>query len=69
MDTNIVEGKWKEFKGLIRENWGKLTEDEIEKTEGNLDQIAGKLQQRYGYKLDEARKVVNGLLEKVNRKV
>lgn len=69
MDTNIVEGKWKEFKGLLRENWGKLTDDEIDKTEGNFDQIVGKLQQRYGYKLDEARKVVSGLLEKVNKSV
>lgn len=69
MDTNIVEGKWKEFKGLLKENWGNLTEDEIDKTQGNLDQLAGKLQQRYGYKIDEARKAVNGLLEKVNKRV
>lgn len=69
MDRNIVDGKWKEFKGIIREKWGELTEDEVEQTHGNLDQLAGKLQKKYGYKLDEARQLVNGLLKKINEKV
>lgn len=69
MDHNILEGKWKEFKGVIKETWGQLTEDEIEQARGNLDQLAGKLQKKYGYKMDEARTVINNLLKKVNSNV
>lgn len=67
MNNDIVEGKWKEFKGHIREKWGKLTDDEIEQTDGNIDQLAGKIQSKYGYKVDEARKLVNDLLKKINK--
>ncbi len=69
MNQNILEGKWKEFKGVIRETWGQLTDDEIEQTKGNLDQLAGKLQKKYGYRLEEARSVVNSLFKKINNNI
>ena len=54
MDWNIIEGKWKEMKGLAREEWGKLTKDELEEIGGKRDRLVGKLQQKYGYASDEA---------------
>jgi len=54
MDWNIIEGKWKELKGNAREQWGKLTDDELEEVGGKKDRLVGKLQQKYGYASDEA---------------
>ena len=54
MDWNIIEGKWKELKGQAREEWGKLTDDELEEVGGKKDRLVGKLQQKYGYAADEA---------------
>jgi len=54
MDWNIIEGKWKELKGHAREQWGKLTDDELEEVGGKKDRLVGKLQQKYGYAADEA---------------
>ena len=54
MDWNIIEGKWKELKGHAREQWGKLTDDELEEVAGKKDRLVGKLQQKYGYASDEA---------------
>lgn len=54
MDWNIVEGKWHELKGLAREEWGKLSHDELEEIGGKKDRLVGKLQQKYGYASDEA---------------
>ena len=48
MDWNIIEGKWKELKGHAREQWGKLSDDELEEIGGKKDRLVGKLQQKYG---------------------
>ena len=48
MNQDQMSGKWKELKGEIRNQWGKLTDDEIESTKGNLGAISGLIQQRYG---------------------
>lgn len=61
MNKDIAEGKWTQFKGKMRENWGKLTDDEIEETKGNAQQLAGLLQERYGLAKDEAEKEIDSL--------
>jgi uncharacterized protein YjbJ (UPF0337 family) len=59
MDWNRVEGNWKQFKGNVKEKWGKLTDDDLDVIEGRRDQLEGKIQQRYGYAKDQARKDVD----------
>jgi uncharacterized protein YjbJ (UPF0337 family) len=54
MDWNIIEGKWKELHGYAREEWGKLTKDELVEIGGKKDRLVAKLQQKYGYASDEA---------------
>lgn len=54
MDWNIIEGKWKEPKGKAREEWGDLTDDELEQVGGKRDKLVGKLQQKYGTAPDDA---------------
>ncbi|MGC1183041.1 CsbD family protein [Legionella sp.] len=58
MNKDIFEGKWEEVKGKMKQLWGKLTDDDLKKIEGNQQEIFGKLQKHYGYSEDEAKKVV-----------
>jgi uncharacterized protein YjbJ (UPF0337 family) len=56
MNKDIVKGNFKQMKGKIKEQWGKLTDDEIDQMEGNAEILAGKLQERYGLARDDAEK-------------
>ena len=46
MDWNRVEGNWKQFKGMIKEKWGELTDDDIDRMEGSREQFEGKISGR-----------------------
>lgn len=48
-NRNVIEGKWNEIKGEIQKAWGRLTDDEIEKTKGDLKALQGLVQQKYGF--------------------
>ena len=54
MNRDILAGKWKEMKGRVKEQWGKITDDELDRAEGRADQMVGLLQQRYGYTREKA---------------
>ena len=56
MDWNRVEGKWKQISGSVKEQWGKLTDDDLTQINGNREQLEGKIQERYGKAKDEVRK-------------
>ncbi len=59
MNWDIIEGKWKQLKGSAKENWGKLTDDELDQAAGNRDKLVGKIQEKYGVARDEAEKQVD----------
>jgi uncharacterized protein YjbJ (UPF0337 family) len=54
MDWNRVEGNWKQLKGKVKVQWGKLTDDDLDVIAGRRDQLAGKVQERYGIAKDKA---------------
>lgn len=54
MNKDIVSGNFRQLKGKIKAQWGKLTDDEIDQMEGNAEILAGKLQERYGMQREEA---------------
>jgi len=56
MNWDQIAGKWTQFKGQVKEKWGKLTDDDLDVAAGKRDQIAGKLQQRYGWAKEQAEK-------------
>jgi uncharacterized protein YjbJ (UPF0337 family) len=56
MNWDQVQGNWKQFKGKVREKWGKLSDDDLEVIGGKKDQLVGKLQERYGYAKAQAEK-------------
>jgi uncharacterized protein YjbJ (UPF0337 family) len=59
MDWNRVEGNWKQAKGKVKEQWGKLTDDDLTFIAGKRDQLEGKIQERYGIEKDIARRQID----------
>jgi uncharacterized protein YjbJ (UPF0337 family) len=59
MDWNRVEGDWKRMKGKVKEQWGRLTDDDLTVIDGRKDQLEGKIQERYGYARDRVRKEID----------
>lgn len=59
MNWDRIEGNWTQLKGKVKEQWGKLTDDDLDVVAGRRDQLAGKLQDRYGYAKDETEKQIN----------
>jgi len=58
MNKDTVEGNWKQFKGKVQEQWGKLTNDDLDVVEGRREQLLGRIQERHGVTLDEAERQV-----------
>ncbi len=54
MNQDTFEGKWNQFKGEVKRQWGKLTDDDVTRVEGNYDKFVGTLQERYGYEKERA---------------
>ena len=54
MNEDIAKGNFKQLKGKIKQQWGKLTDDEIDQMEGNAEILTGKLQERYGLNREDA---------------
>ena len=59
MNEDTIKGNWKQFKGKMIEQWGKLTDDDFDVIEGRREQLAGKIQERYGVAKEEAEKQVS----------
>jgi uncharacterized protein YjbJ (UPF0337 family) len=58
MNWDRIEGNWMQVKGKVKEQWGKLTDDDFDVVAGRRDQLAGKVQERYGISKDEAEKQI-----------
>ncbi len=59
MNKDEAGGNWKQFKGKVKEQWGKLTDDDMTIIEGKRDQLVGKFQERYGYQKIRQKEVVD----------
>ena len=56
MNWDIIEGKWKQASGTIKNKWGKLTDDDLKAVAGKRDQLIGKIQEKYGMAKDQVEK-------------
>jgi uncharacterized protein YjbJ (UPF0337 family) len=54
MNNDRIQGRWKQLKGKVKEQWGKLTDDDLDVIAGRRDQLLGRIQQRHGVAKDEA---------------
>ncbi len=65
MNRDQFLGKWKEFKGEVRKQWAKLTEDDLEHTKGDMETLAGRIQQRYGDAKEKARAKLDQIVHRL----
>ena len=56
MNEDILKGKWRQIKGEVKSRWGKLTDDDVDRVEGDAEKLIGRVQERYGYQRDEAQR-------------
>lgn len=65
MNKDILEGNWEELKGKIKQQWGKLTDDDLTQLKGNQQELSGKLQKHYGYTKEESEDVIKRFKDKL----
>jgi len=66
MTSERVAGAWLQIKGKVKEQWGKLTDDDLKQLEGHAEQLAGKLQERYGLLREEAERQAKAFRKQMN---
>ncbi len=63
MNWDSIQGNWKQFSGKVKEQWGKLSDDDIAKINGNREQLEGLIQSRYGFEKEQVKKAVDNWLK------
>jgi uncharacterized protein YjbJ (UPF0337 family) len=58
MNRDTLKGQWTQLKGQVREQWGKLTDDDLDQIQGQSEQLVGTIQERYGLAREEAQRQV-----------
>lgn len=67
VNQDILEGKWKQLRGKVRQQWGKLTDDQLDQISGRAEELSGLLQEHYGYSVARSEKEVEDFVERVKR--
>ena len=64
MNDDILGGMWKQLKGQVKQQWGKLTDDDLEQISGHKDEVIGLVQERYGWVREKAEMEVNDFFDR-----
>lgn len=64
INSDVLKGKWQQLKGEARIQWGRLTDDDLDQVQGNVEKLAGKLQERYGYARQDAQREVDDFVRR-----
>ena len=62
MNEQILKGKWHQLKGEVKSRWGKLTDDDLDRAEGDAEKLVGRVQERYGYAREDAKREVDAFI-------
>jgi len=68
MNRDVLEGQWKQVKGKVKQQWGRLTDDELDMVNGRYDELAGLIQERYGYSREEADNELDMFLKNMDKR-
>ena len=68
MNRDTFKGQWMQLKGKVRQQWGELTNDEVDQMQGNAEMLIGKIQERYGYERAKAEQEVERWLNDEERR-
>lgn len=64
MNRDQIEGQWKQLKGKAQQQWGKLTDDDLDRIAGKEGELEGRIQERYGKSREEAKREVDDWLSR-----
>jgi uncharacterized protein YjbJ (UPF0337 family) len=67
MNDDILAGKWKQLRGQVQQQWGELTNDDLDKIKGTQKEFEGLLQERYGYTKERASKELDTWLKSTEK--
>ena len=68
MNQDIRSGKRKQMRGQVKQWWGKLTDDDLDRIDGAMDKLAGALQERYGWEREQVESGAEEALRPVRRR-
>lgn len=68
MNSDTIEGNWKQIRGVLKKEWGDLTDQPETEARGNMDRLVGKLQEKFGMARDEAADKVNTFLDEIGER-
>ena len=63
MNTDTLKGQWHQLKGEVKSRWGKLTDDDLDRASGDAEKLIGRIQERYGYARDDAKREVDAFMK------
>jgi uncharacterized protein YjbJ (UPF0337 family) len=63
MNKGLIKGKWRQLKGDIRHRWRKISDDDLNGVQGDSETFIGKLQERYGYARNRARRELDEFMD------
>ena len=66
MNSNVLQGKWKQIRGKVLEQWGRIADRDLDKIMGKRAQLVGLVQEQYGYTKEKAEQDVDFILQKMN---
>jgi uncharacterized protein YjbJ (UPF0337 family) len=66
MNSDILQGKWKQVKGQVKQKWGELTDDDLDRVEGHYEELVGVVQEKYGRTRADAEKEVQEFVDKLS---
>lgn len=67
VNQDILQGKWKQIKGKVQQQWGKLTDDELDQIQGRSEELVGLLQEHYGYSIARAQQEVDDFTHRMEK--
>ena len=65
-NRDVLTGNWKQIRGKVKQTWGKLTDNDLTRINGRFEELAGLVQERYGYTREKAEKEVTDFIEKMS---
>lgn len=63
MNKETLKGNWNELKGKVKQQWGKLTDNDITQINGSMDELLGKIQKQYGYEKEKAKAEIDKFMD------
>jgi uncharacterized protein YjbJ (UPF0337 family) len=64
MNADVLKGKWHQLKGEVKSKWGQLTDDDLDRVAGDAEKLVGRVQERYGYERDRAKREVDDFINR-----